>query len=261
MIEVPPTASVPSIPLGGVATGRWSVVGAVVFTAVVLGTAMVAGNLLHYGYLAWRLGADAALEGNAMSELAVDEQRALFAGAQLGAQVVQLALILWLARLWHTQWRPALCLTPPHHGSGGFLKAVALLFGVKILATIIAAGFSPAPPRSEMAPFLEVVSTPLAWWLFLATVTLAGATEELVFRGVLSRTLEGTSLGFWGGAALTSLGFAALHTQYGLGGQAVIFAIGLTLAWIRMRSGSIWPPIVCHAVNNAVALLAMRAMV
>ena len=61
-------------------------------------------------------------------------------------------------------------------------------------------------------------------------------------------------------AALSSAAFAALHMQYGIGGQFVIFAIGLTLSWIRMRSGSLWPAIVCHALNNAVALVAMKAI-
>jgi membrane protease YdiL (CAAX protease family) len=77
---------------------------------------------------------------------------------------------------------------------------------------------------------------------------------------VLSRTLEGTRLGFWRGAVVSSAAFALLHLQYGAGGQIVIFAIGMTLAWIRSRSGSLWPSIVCHSVNNAAALFVMRAI-
>jgi uncharacterized protein len=260
MIEVPPTASVPSIPLGGRRAGQWSVRGALLLALVVVGTAMIVGNVLFQLYVASRLGVDALLEPAAAQQLPQTEQRELFVGVQLAAQVVQLLLIVGLARLWHADWKAAVGLTPPRHGLGGYVRAIALLFAVKMVATLIAGSLTTSDTRAEMAPFIEIVRTPLAWSLFLATVVLAGVTEELLFRGVLSRTLEGTRLGFWGGAALTSAGFAVLHTQYGLGGQLVIFSIGLTLAWIRMRADSVWPAIVCHSLNNALALLAMRAI-
>jgi membrane protease YdiL (CAAX protease family) len=90
---------------------------------------------------------------------------------------------------------------------------------------------------------------------------MAGLTEELLFRGVLSRTLEGTVIGFWAGAGLASAAFALLHLQYGVDGQIVIFAVGMAFAWIRAWSGSVWPAVAVHALNNALALLIMRAMV
>jgi membrane protease YdiL (CAAX protease family) len=48
--------------------------------------------------------------------------------------------------------------------------------------------------------------------------------------------------------------------QYGPAGQFVIFAVGMTLAWIRSWSRSLWPAVVCHSLNNAIALLAMKAI-
>jgi len=32
--------------------------------------------------------------------------------------------------------------------------------------------------------------------------------------------------------------------------------LGLLLAWLRVRTGSIWPPITAHATNNFIAALA-----
>jgi membrane protease YdiL (CAAX protease family) len=129
-----------------------------------------------------------------------------------------------------------------------------------LLATAVALGIAPTNFSRELGPFIMLVRHPFAWLLFFVAVVVAGLIEELLFRGVLSRTLEGTWLGFWGGAAIASAAFALLHLQYGPGGQIVVFAIGMTLAWIRSRSGSLWPSIVCHSVNNATALFAMRAM-
>lgn len=257
------TGSVPVVPLPagpGWPAGRWSVAGAVVCVVVVIGAAMLVSLFAQQGYVAWRLGLDRALDLVASRDLTVGDQRDLFIATQLGAQFLELALIFWLARAWHADGARALGLEPAPPGVGVWVKAIALLFAVKVAATLLASGLGRMDQRSEMAPFAALVTTPLAWAVFFVTVVLAGVTEELLFRGILSRTLEATRLGFWGGASLASGAFALLHMQYGFAGQFVIFAIGLTLSWIRARSGSLWPAIVCHAVNNGVAMLALRAL-
>ena len=256
MSPEPPTASVPLIPLSRGLDGRWTVTGAIAFVVFVMGSVALAGLAAQQGYVMWRGGIDPGVA----ESLPGDEARNLFLVLQIAGQLLELALIGWLAAYWHADPRAALNLAPPRLRPSEWLGAVGLLFGMKIVATLVASGIVPANPREEMAPFIELVRTPSGWLMFLAVVVLAGATEELLFRGVLSRTLEATRLGFWGGAAASSAAFAALHMQYGIGGQFVIFAIGITLSWIRMRSGSLWPAIVCHALNNAVALVAMKAI-
>ncbi len=253
--EPPSVSSVPLIPLSRGLDGRWTVPGAIAFVVFVMGSVALAGLAAQQGYVTWR-----GDEAGAGEQLPAAEARTLFLVLQLGGQVLELVLIGLLAAYWHADPRAALNLAPVRLAPRQWLSAIGLLFGVKIAATMIASGIAPSNPRDELAPFIELVRTPSGWLMFMAVVVLAGATEELLFRGVLSRTLETTRLGFWGGAALSSAAFAALHMQYGIGGQFVIFAIGLTLSWIRMRSGSLWPAIVCHALNNAVALVAMKAI-
>ena len=70
------------------------------------------------------------------------------------------------------------------------VSAIVLLFAMKIMATLVAAGLAPSKPREELSPFIELARSRSGWLVFLAVVVLAGATEELLFRGVLSRTLE-----------------------------------------------------------------------
>ena len=256
MSPEPPTSSVPLVPLSRGFDGRWTVPGAIAFVVTVMGTAALAGFAGQHGYAAWRAGDDAGVTG----AMPAGEQRQLFLVLQIAGQLLELVLIWWLASRWHADPQAALNLAPARLTGKHWLAAIGLLFGMKIVATVVASGVAPANPREELAPFLELVQTNAGWLMFLAVVVLAGATEELLFRGVLSRTLEATQLGFWGGAAVSSAAFAALHMQYGIGGQFVIFTIGMTLSWIRMRSGSLWPAIACHALNNAVALVAMRAI-
>lgn len=256
MFPEPPTASVPLIPLLRGLDGRWTVPGAIGFVVLVMGTVAVAGFAAQQGYGLWRSGGAMGEAG----DLPASEERGLFLVLQLAGQLLELALIWWLAGRWHADPLAALNLAPARLTGSQWLGVIGLLFGMKIVATLIASNVAPANPREELAPFIELVRTNTGWLMFLAVVVLAGATEELLFRGVLSRTLEATRLGFWGGAAVSSVAFAALHMQYGIGGQFVIFAIGMTLSWIRMRSGSLWPAIACHALNNAVALVAMKVI-
>jgi membrane protease YdiL (CAAX protease family) len=252
-----PTTSVPSVPIGGgQGGGGWSVPGAVSFVAFVMGAAMAAASVVQIAYEAWHSSLDPA-----MAEGFLGARDPLFlVSVQLAGQILQLVLIWWLAGVWHSDRSAALGLAPARLTPAQWVGIVSLLFLVKILATAVATQIAPPQVHRELGPFVEIVRSPNAWLLFLATVVLAGLTEELLFRGVLSRTLEGTRLGFWVGAGLASAGFALLHMQYGPAGQLVIFAVGMTLAWIRAWSRSLWPAVVCHSLNNAVALFAMKAL-
>lgn len=244
--------SVPVVRQSTTEPGRWTVPGAFLFTALVVGSAMVSGILVQQGYLTWRFGSSAMLDLSAAKRLATIEQRHLFVAMQLIAQFLQLGLIWLLVSLWHDDRKAALGLWGPNHGLGGWFKAIALLFAVKVAATMVTAGVSPGSTLKEAAPFGEVVRSELALLGFLAAVMLAGATEELVFRGVLSRTLEASSVGFWLGAALMSGCLAYLISRHGyvvvgdtlfdlivrhiVVAQIVLFAGGLTLAWVLSRT-------------------------
>ncbi|BBG00114.1 MULTISPECIES: CPBP family intramembrane glutamic endopeptidase [Pseudonocardia] len=91
-----------------------------------------------------------------------------------------------------------------------------------------------------------------AWSVALSLVFLALLTplgEELIFRGVLTTALlrYGAVVAVVGSALV----FALMH-----GLNAVFFTaliVGLVAGELRRRSGSIWPAVAAHAVNNALA--------
>jgi hypothetical protein len=97
-------------------------------------------------------------------------------------------------------------------------------------------------------------------WLVLAGI-VAAIVEELVWRGWVSRTLERSPLGFWLGAIVASVLWAALHLYYPWTIQATLVVIGVALSWLRAKTGSIWPGAVWHVLNNVVALIALRFLV
>ncbi len=99
---------------------------------------------------------------------------------------------------------------------------------------------------------------PMVW---VGVVILAPIAEEVLFRGFLFRGWEGSRLRLWGTIILTSIGWAIIHGQYDVYGLCFIFTLGLFLGWIRWKSGSLYAPILVHAVNNALAMwMVMRLL-
>ena len=101
---------------------------------------------------------------------------------------------------------------------------------------------------------LEALSAALSSGSNLGRFTLGCAVilgaplfEELVFRGFLWNALE-RSVPTWVVWLLTSAAFALFHLDPIH--VIAIFFTGLFLGWLRMVSGSIWPAILAHFVNN-----------
>ena len=90
----------------------------------------------------------------------------------------------------------------------------------------------------------------------LPVVVLIGPlVEELLFRGALLSVLR-TRLGDGWAIAVSAIVFGAVHLpDLGWLWYAVpnLVLIGVFCAWLRVRSGSIWPGFVAHAANNALA--------
>jgi membrane protease YdiL (CAAX protease family) len=88
----------------------------------------------------------------------------------------------------------------------------------------------------------------------LAAVLIAPICEEIFFRGfVFAGFLRSMPL-VWA-IILSALLFAVAHADPG--SFAVLFFIGLALAFLRWRTRSLWPGILLHLLNNAVGALAI----
>jgi hypothetical protein len=87
---------------------------------------------------------------------------------------------------------------------------------------------------------------------FLAVTILAPIVEELTYRGM------GVSLLLPYGTVLAVLLTAALFgVAHGLlVGLPVLVVFGVVNAWLRLRTGSIYPPMLVHGTFNAIAMIA-----
>ena len=173
-----------------------------------------------------------------------------------------LSVLLLAQRRWPHLWSLA---QPPGFG---FLRPSRLLYIALAIAIGVAAPLLGAQLTQLLAHGQTVsqdiqqlgANTPLAWRipLVLVVVGLGPVVEEFLFRGVLLSTL----LQRWGAGwamVASSLIFTLTHLpglQWQWFGLPDLMLLALLLAWLRLRSGSIWPGVLAHGINNLLAVVA-----
>lgn len=146
---------------------------------------------------------------------------------------------------------------PRRSGWAAILGAVLVglgLFLVGALALRWLVGTTPSPAAEELAARLTSLLTSTPSWLVVVVLAIVPAVcEELVFRGWMLSALAGEkpSRGKLFAAVVVQ---AALFSVVHLLPERLptTFAMGLVLGWIALRTGSVLPGIICHAVHNAV---------
>ena len=101
------------------------------------------------------------------------------------------------------------------------------------------------PPLSERLDMSE-----LRVLMFASIVIAAPMAEETFFRGFLFAGLL-RRFGLWPAAAVSAALFAATHIDVALLGPA--FLAGIVFAIVYWRTGSVWPTILAHTAQNAIA--------
>lgn len=153
-----------------------------------------------------------------------------------------------------------------HRGATwAWIAATALaVFALTATATTLGKQFGVEPEPSNQAPIREALRAS-PWFVGLFVVLIAPMYEELLFRRVLFGRLWSAGLpvlGMW----LSGFAFALMHEPPGLSGNSgsatlllwtVYGCMGAAFAWLYRRSGTLWAPIIAHALNNALALLVL----
>jgi CAAX protease family protein len=178
------------------------------------------------------------------------------AWGMLAAQFASLGLILLVVPRWvGPDWKRQLAVRRP--GAFHVFMVVLLVPAFMLLSggledlVVRWTGAKPLPGTEA----LRGVFSHWPRWLTVLTVGLGpGVVEELWCRGFLGRGLC-ARYGLVVGVILTSLLFAWLHLHpvYTL----VYGAMGAYLHFVYLASRSIWVPVLLHALNNSLAVLAM----
>jgi CAAX protease family protein len=84
-------------------------------------------------------------------------------------------------------------------------------------------------------------------------VMLAPVAEELFFRGFVFAGLR-SRWPLWSSSLVSGLIFGLVHAPTGITTVVPLAALGFALCWLYDRTGSLWPCVIAHAINNGLAL-------
>lgn len=145
--------------------------------------------------------------------------------------------------------RASLLIVPPL-----FMVGLMALILVNTAVGLLIGGFE--NPQIEALTGGTALSPIELGMLLILVAGVAPFAEELFFRGLvypLMRNRMGAATAIILNAAL----FAAVHIIPQL--LPGLFVIGLFLSYLRERSGSIWPGVMYHAMQNGLAVLLINA--
>jgi membrane protease YdiL (CAAX protease family) len=129
--------------------------------------------------------------------------------------------------------------------------SLGLVVGTIVLAVVL----EPLLHAGEEQGFAPETWQPEHAEVFVAnavvTSLLGPFAEELFFRGLGVRVLA--AFGTWAAIALSALIFGLVHGL--LVALPVLAVFGLGLAWLRLRSRSLWPCIAAHVGYNSLGIL------
>ncbi|MBN2029718.1 CPBP family intramembrane metalloprotease [bacterium] len=119
--------------------------------------------------------------------------------------------------------------------------------------TLIQSAFPmPYEVTSALEKFLMINTTEEWIIILLAGVLIASISEELLFRGFLLTSLEQTMRPTVA-IVISACLFAVVH--FNPWWMMTIWMTGLLLGFLALRSGSIFPAMVVHGLNNGVSIL------
>jgi membrane protease YdiL (CAAX protease family) len=175
----------------------------------------------------------------------------LFAVMVLGEGAMPLSAWLFSARKYRSGWR-SLGFRRFDMKKGLLLAAAIVCLGLLIgyfYDLLLEHAFNRTP--SDMYTPFTNSGLGMAT-LAVAVAIVAPLAEETFFRGFLFPAI-GRRYGLVWGIVVSGALFAIPH----LGGQVPAFILGILLAWLYWKTGSLWPCILTHFAYNSLVLIFM----
>jgi len=102
-------------------------------------------------------------------------------------------------------------------------------------------------------PDTDAMTTTVWAVLGLSVILAAPIGEELFFRSLLFRAIQ-ARWGLIAGMAISGLLFAFVHFEISV--VIPFWGIGMLFAWAYHKTGSLWTPVIAHAIFNGVSFIA-----
>ncbi len=201
-----------------------------------------------------------------VTDLPLADHSQILMGHAIG-QSLALVIYLWLCRTGSGRARP----TVRSAAARGLLAMVVvwpIVAGTSMVTSYIA-GLIQGEPVDVIAhgTLAQIAESPAGPWLVVMLIQVglvAPLLEEVMYRGILQRTMKSLDLGGWTGIVITSVVFVAMHAGV-VQWHALppLFLLSLGFGWVYERTGRLAAPIAMHimfnALNLALALLTTSA--
>jgi len=140
------------------------------------------------------------------------------------------------------------------YGIAGYIGIipVILIIGIVTYAILNVFGLKP-PPQPIVGLFLAEKNAVLVIASGVIAAVFGPVVEEIFFRGVMYNAVK-KKIGIFWAILITSALFSLLHTHamsYFLVGFVPIMILGMVLAYLYEKTGSLIPSITLHILNNA----------
>lgn len=247
--------------------GIWGGLGIVVlYFLLQFGLSMLVGMAIGF-WLALKTDFEAGLHQRKPDIQAVTRMAMANSDVRVILTVVTIAaatamMIVLVRQTWPAQWSrpelPGFGFTRPRNGSSfvaAVLLAIVLLPLGGALTYLLANGH---PIHQDVSVLAGKVPLGMRVLLAVLVVCVAPVVEELVFRGVLLSGLASRMRIGWA-IVVSAVIFGCVHLpdfKFAWYPVPALILLGLVLAWLRVRTRSLWPSITLHATNNFVAAIA-----
>jgi membrane protease YdiL (CAAX protease family) len=134
------------------------------------------------------------------------------------------------------------------YGIVGYLAVVPVLAIILAVTALLISLFKYVPEKQPVVElFMKEKNTMFLFYTSLFTAIVGPFIEELFFRGFMYNALKKFTGIFWA-TMLTAAVFAALHTN--VIGFFPILALGIVLAYLYEKTGSLVSSITVHMIHN-----------
>ena len=133
-----------------------------------------------------------------------------------------------------------------------YLSGVGLLYLCTIIFNLILQISNFKPQTQGVAKDVIKMSESSLFLIILGPVILIPLIEELLFRGLLHRSLK-LNLSPITASIIAAILFGLAHMEPDTIPQLIV--IGLVLSYVYEKSGSIWVPAALHATNNFITVM------
>lgn len=140
----------------------------------------------------------------------------------------------------------------------GYAALIPVVLLIMIVTFLVAKIFAYEPPVQPIVQvFMEEKQTMILWVSTLFAAIFGPIAEEIFFRGFMYPAVRKTVGVFWG-MVVTSAVFSLLHAH--LVGFLPIFALGLLLAYLFEKTGSLVPSMAVHMMHNVAMVILVFAV-